>query len=334
VSGCASSVTDKLKTVAVFATPTEADLAKNCLAAAGLQAFLADELTVGWLWHLGTALGGIKLMVAESDLPRARQLLSGTTIAPLIQHRRQAGEDGGETRLPSAWQCPKCRAEVPAELDACWACGTSPDGVEDPHFQDTRLSDSTARQTDTDEAPSPTVGTVLLFLLAAAPMLAMLVAVSANAMPRDGVAVALVWFSCAAFFVIVVAVGVALRRASSFPSPTEAADQAVDGVDATRVQSGAAADSDADSDQQWDSDTVSLQATARRAYLTSVWGVAFCPPLLNVYSLWLISTHGLLRNTVRGKTRTLVWCALVLNIVVCVAVFSILLLADGLSLRP
>jgi hypothetical protein len=32
------------------------------------------------------------------------------------------------------WTCPKCGAKVDATFDACWQCGTSPEGVEDPDF--------------------------------------------------------------------------------------------------------------------------------------------------------------------------------------------------------
>lgn len=32
------------------------------------------------------------------------------------------------------WTCPKCKAGVDEGFEVCWACGTSPDGVEDPSF--------------------------------------------------------------------------------------------------------------------------------------------------------------------------------------------------------
>jgi hypothetical protein len=34
------------------------------------------------------------------------------------------------------WTCPKCRQKVDDAYEVCWACGTSVDGVEDPHFFD------------------------------------------------------------------------------------------------------------------------------------------------------------------------------------------------------
>ena len=33
------------------------------------------------------------------------------------------------------WECPKCQEVVGDELEVCWNCGTTEDGVEDPHFQ-------------------------------------------------------------------------------------------------------------------------------------------------------------------------------------------------------
>jgi len=32
------------------------------------------------------------------------------------------------------WNCPKCQESVDSQLDCCWNCGTTPDGVEDPTF--------------------------------------------------------------------------------------------------------------------------------------------------------------------------------------------------------
>jgi hypothetical protein len=32
------------------------------------------------------------------------------------------------------WECPKCRAKVDDSFEVCWSCGTTTDGIEDPHF--------------------------------------------------------------------------------------------------------------------------------------------------------------------------------------------------------
>ena len=54
-------MTEELVTIATFQMPTEAHLAKSALEANGMNAFLADELTVGVAWHLSNAFGGVKL---------------------------------------------------------------------------------------------------------------------------------------------------------------------------------------------------------------------------------------------------------------------------------
>ena len=33
------------------------------------------------------------------------------------------------------WQCVKCREQLEDDFDACWNCGTSRDGTEDPDFR-------------------------------------------------------------------------------------------------------------------------------------------------------------------------------------------------------
>src|SRR5437868_2168085 len=68
-------MTERLVTVASFASPVEASLARNRLEEAGLWAVLTDELTVSMDWGLDNAVGGIKLQVAEPDAEAARSVL-------------------------------------------------------------------------------------------------------------------------------------------------------------------------------------------------------------------------------------------------------------------
>jgi putative signal transducing protein len=69
-------MSDRLATVATFRSPVEANLARNRLEAAGIEAFLADEETVGMVWHLTNALGGIKLQVGDRDVGEALAILA------------------------------------------------------------------------------------------------------------------------------------------------------------------------------------------------------------------------------------------------------------------
>ena len=142
-----------LKIVAAYSTPIEADIARNRLEAAGIEAFLGDDQTVGWLWHLGTALHGVKLLVAEPDLSRAAEILEGI----------EEPEFADEPLRP--WPCPKCAVEVDGEMDVCWACGTTAEGIEDPDFQsaDAPATAPPVEQTEPQGPPGP--GLALLVVL-------------------------------------------------------------------------------------------------------------------------------------------------------------------------
>lgn len=62
-------------TIATFSTPNEAVVAQHALVAEGIEAILTDEATVGMLWHLGNAVGGIKLQVPSDVADRAIDVL-------------------------------------------------------------------------------------------------------------------------------------------------------------------------------------------------------------------------------------------------------------------
>jgi hypothetical protein len=64
-----------LVTVASFADPVEANLAKNRLEASGIPAFLANEETLDMVWYWGNAMGWIKLQVGDKDASNARAIL-------------------------------------------------------------------------------------------------------------------------------------------------------------------------------------------------------------------------------------------------------------------
>lgn len=67
---------EPLTTVATFQTPVEAELARNRLEEKGIAAVVVDAETVGMLFHMGGALGGVKVQVAESDAAHARAVLA------------------------------------------------------------------------------------------------------------------------------------------------------------------------------------------------------------------------------------------------------------------
>ena len=69
-----------LVTIACFPSSGEAAVARSLLAADEIRACLHDEVTSDSLWHLGTAIGGVKLLVHRQDADRALALLSGTIV--------------------------------------------------------------------------------------------------------------------------------------------------------------------------------------------------------------------------------------------------------------
>lgn len=53
----------------------EADVIRSLLAANGLEATVPDENLAGLAWHLGQAIGGVRVQVREGDFESAAKLL-------------------------------------------------------------------------------------------------------------------------------------------------------------------------------------------------------------------------------------------------------------------
>lgn len=66
---------EPLITVATFDNVVEAEIASGRLEAEGINTVLADVEAVSWAWHLGQAVGGIKVQVREDDVQRAFAVL-------------------------------------------------------------------------------------------------------------------------------------------------------------------------------------------------------------------------------------------------------------------
>lgn len=62
-------------TVAIFDTPMTAEIARLRLETEGIESFLSDTETVTMAWHLGQAVGGIKLQVRHEDRSQALAIL-------------------------------------------------------------------------------------------------------------------------------------------------------------------------------------------------------------------------------------------------------------------
>jgi hypothetical protein len=146
---------DNLVRVAAFANSGNAWVAKNRLEAEGIAACLENEATARWFWHFGTALGGVKLLVAKADLARALEILAARQV-----DLSGVEPEADQPRQPKAWDCPNCGAEVDAGLEACWACGTTIDGEADPDFE---VATAPIVEVDEDAPPSP--GFAILLIL-------------------------------------------------------------------------------------------------------------------------------------------------------------------------
>jgi hypothetical protein len=105
-----------LVTVAVFGTPAEAMIAKNRLEVDGIRALVADETTVGMAWHLGTAVGGIKLQVVQDDAELALSILESNEAVSISEEQwaSHGADDESEVGWRSAWEedAEESRAEI------------------------------------------------------------------------------------------------------------------------------------------------------------------------------------------------------------------------------
>jgi hypothetical protein len=88
-------VEERWETVAAFTSPIEARIALGALEAAGIDAELKDEATIGVAWHLSNALGGVRLQVRASQLDAARGVLAEQ--APPDEHADAAARTGAHS---------------------------------------------------------------------------------------------------------------------------------------------------------------------------------------------------------------------------------------------
>ena len=66
---------EDLITIAKFLSLGEAKLAQGKLVSAGISVFVCDENMHAMNWHMGMALGGIRLQVPDSQVVRALEVL-------------------------------------------------------------------------------------------------------------------------------------------------------------------------------------------------------------------------------------------------------------------
>jgi hypothetical protein len=101
---------DKLAVLMKFENPFQAETVRIGLNELGVKAFVENAESTRAMHYVGTALGGVKVLVPESQLARAKELLKSVI-----------GEAEVSTSTP--WICAVCGEEVEASFDICWSCG-------------------------------------------------------------------------------------------------------------------------------------------------------------------------------------------------------------------
>ncbi len=97
-------------TIATYADPIQASMARNYLEESDIPVVMLDEETVSIDWSLGFALGGIKLQVAPWHIERAEFLLA--------QHQRVTQErEQAEKIEQTAFTTPEALEELHAEQE-------------------------------------------------------------------------------------------------------------------------------------------------------------------------------------------------------------------------
>jgi Putative prokaryotic signal transducing protein len=98
---------EELITITKFLSLGEAKLAQGKLVSAGIAAFVCDENMHAMNWHMGMALGGIRLQVPDSQVVRALEVLDD--FEPNSSDAVEA-DDGDEEEMEEVACCPECES--------------------------------------------------------------------------------------------------------------------------------------------------------------------------------------------------------------------------------
>lgn len=146
-----------LRVIAKYGTPEEAHLLRNHLEAAGIRVFLEGETMGAWGWHMANAVGGVKLLVPEESAAAAQRILAECGRGPSADVAEPVDEPLFRDHRSDSWTCPKCRSEVDVNMDVCWACGATIDGVESPGDEDEFDDEGLDSETEEPDAPPPDI---------------------------------------------------------------------------------------------------------------------------------------------------------------------------------
>ncbi|HUI85117.1 MAG TPA: hypothetical protein VL240_12885 [Candidatus Binatia bacterium] len=98
---------EELVTISKFLSLGEAKLAQGKLVSAGISAFVCDENMHAMNWHMGMALGGIRLQVPDSQVVRALEVLDDFEPEESVG---VALEDEEDDELEEVSCCPECES--------------------------------------------------------------------------------------------------------------------------------------------------------------------------------------------------------------------------------
>jgi hypothetical protein len=101
---------EELVTISKFLSLGEAKLAQGKLVSAGITAFVCDENMHAMNWHIGMALGGIRLQVPDSQVVRALEVLDDFEPEDGLPLELDGDEELGEDELEEVACCPECES--------------------------------------------------------------------------------------------------------------------------------------------------------------------------------------------------------------------------------
>jgi hypothetical protein len=104
--------------IASFANASEADQVRSVLEENGISAFVDGANASTALSYVGSALGGVRVLVRAADAPRATEIIEAL------------GDDGDSPA--ETWFCGECQEEVDGDFQVCWSCGKERSEVDQP----------------------------------------------------------------------------------------------------------------------------------------------------------------------------------------------------------
>lgn len=95
--------------IASFGNAAEAEQLRSVLEDHEVPAFVDGANANTALSHVGSALGGVRVLVSVSDAQRAAEI-----IESLVEEDDTSG---------GPWFCGRCKKEVDGDFQVCWSCG-------------------------------------------------------------------------------------------------------------------------------------------------------------------------------------------------------------------